>query len=168
MHIHKYEKLWLIFGVGSLILFLVILAIGAFYKGIHPPSHMDTIDPKNVQEHESFKEENLGLRQVGENEYIVNVLSSGFYYDLGKDENDKAVNTIRIPVGAKVLFQTTSTDVVHGFQIAGTNVNMMVEPGHISTLETVMQKPGTYTLLCNEYCGSGHHYMAATVEVFEP
>jgi hypothetical protein len=38
MHFHKYEKIWLVFGVGSLALFLTILGFGAFWKGTHPQS----------------------------------------------------------------------------------------------------------------------------------
>ncbi|MCT2537336.1 cytochrome c oxidase subunit II [Aquibacillus koreensis] len=168
MHLHKYEKIWLIFGIGSLILFLVVLGVGAFYKGTHPPSHLATIDPQNVQAHESFMDENLGLRQVGEDQYLVSVIASAFNYNLGTDEDGKAIRTVRIPVDSTVVFQVTTTDVIHGFQLAGTNVNMMVEPGYISSLETTFKKPGTYTLLCNEYCGTGHHIMAATVEVYQP
>ncbi|MRH42451.1 cytochrome B5 [Aquibacillus halophilus] len=166
MHLHKYEKLWLIFGIGSLILFLTVLGIGAFYKGMQPPSHLATIDPQNVEAHEAFREENLGLRQLDDDKYIVSVIASAFNYDLGLDEEGSAVKNIRIPAGSTVLFQVTTVDVVHGFHLAGTNVNMMVEPGHISSLETVLKTPGVYTLVCNEYCGTGHHYMASTVEVY--
>ncbi|TCT25526.1 cytochrome c oxidase subunit 2 [Melghiribacillus thermohalophilus] len=167
MHLHRYEKIWIIFGTGALLAFLIILGIGAFYQGSQPPSCMVTIDPQNVQAHEAFKEENLGLNQVGENEYVVNILASAFNYDLGKDENGAPVKTIRIPAGAKVTFQATTSDVIHGFELAGTNVNMMLEPGYISEYETTMDNPGTYTLICNEYCGTGHHLMYATVEVYE-
>ncbi|HBT73920.1 MAG TPA: cytochrome B5, partial [Lysinibacillus sp.] len=36
MHIHKYEKYWLVFGVATLVAFLIILGIGAFHQGSHP------------------------------------------------------------------------------------------------------------------------------------
>ena len=36
MHIHKYEKYWLVFGVTTLVAFLIILGIGAFHQGSHP------------------------------------------------------------------------------------------------------------------------------------
>ena len=48
MHFHKFEKIWLTFGIGALVLFLVILGYGAFYLGTHPQSHGVTIDPQNV------------------------------------------------------------------------------------------------------------------------
>ena len=44
---------------------------------------------------------------------------------------------------------------------------MMVEPGHMSRLETVMKNVGELRSYLNEYCGIGHHQMFATVEVYE-
>ncbi|MEN2464876.1 cytochrome c oxidase subunit II [Ornithinibacillus sp. JPR2-1] len=167
MHLHKYEKIWLTFGIGSLIVFLSVLGYGAFWQGTHPQSHGVTIDPNNIESYEAFKPENLGLTQVDDDKYIVNIAASAFYYDLGKDEEGNSVKHIRIPKGSTVLFQVATKDVVHGFNVAGTNVNMMVEPGYVSSLETVMNKPGTYTIVCNEYCGIGHHLMYATLEVYE-
>ena len=43
---------------------------------------------------------------------------------------------------------------------------MMVEPGHISRYEAVMKNTGEFTIVCNEYCGIGHHLMYGTVEVY--
>ncbi|MFD1038643.1 cytochrome c oxidase subunit II [Virgibacillus byunsanensis] len=167
MHLHKFEKIWLVFGVGSLVLFLVVIGIGAFYKGTHPSSHLATIDPQNIEAEEAFQQDNLGMTKVEDDKYIVNLVASAFNYDFGVDDEGSPVKTIRIPKGSTVLFQATTKDVVHGFQIAGTNVNMMVEPGYISRYETVLDKPGEYTIVCNEYCGMGHHLMFATVEVYE-
>ncbi|MBU8567841.1 cytochrome c oxidase subunit II [Virgibacillus pantothenticus] len=167
MHLHKYEKIWLIFGIGSLSLFLAVLGFGAFWKGTHPQSHGATIDPENIEAHEAFQPENLGLTKVDDDKYIVNIAASAFHYDLGVDEDGKPVKKLTIPKGSTVLFQITTKDVVHGFNVSGTNVNMMVEPGYISRMETVMKKPGEYTVVCNEYCGVGHHLMYATVEVTE-
>ena len=167
MHLHKYEKIWLSFGLGSLVLFLLIIGFAAFWKGTHPMSHIETIDPQKVEAHDSFKPENLGLREVAEGKYTVNIVASAFNYDFGTDADGKPVKKIRVPKGSTVLFQITTKDVVHGFQVAGTNVNMMVEPGHVSRLETVMKNVGEFTVVCNEYCGIGHHQMFATVEVYE-
>lgn len=167
MHLHKFEKIWLAFGIGSLILFLFIVGYGAFWQGTHPQSHGVTIDPNNIESNEAFKPENLGLTKADDGKFIVNIAASAFNYDLGKDEVGNAVKTIRIPKGSTVLFQAATKDVVHGFHVTGTNVNMMVEPGYVSSLETVMDNPGTYTIVCNEYCGIGHHMMYATVEVYE-
>ena len=42
MHIHKYEKYWLVFGVTTLVAFLIILGIGAFHQGSHPNNGKNT------------------------------------------------------------------------------------------------------------------------------
>lgn len=166
MHLHKYEKIWLIFGVVSLIVFLAVLAYGAFWKGTHPQSAMEVIDPNNVSANENFTDENLGLTKVDDNQYVLNIIASAFNYDLG-EEDGEPVKEVRVPKGSTVLFQVTTTDVVHGFNVAGTNANMMVEPGHISRNEVQLNQPGTYTIVCNEYCGIGHHQMFAVLEVYE-
>ncbi len=169
MHMHKLEKLWMLIGGGTLLFFLIVLGVGAFIQGSQPPSCLTVIDPERVEAHEPFKKENLGLQafEGEELDYVVNVIATAFNYDFGTDEDGNAVRKIRIPAGSKVMFQGTTTDVVHGFQIAGTNANMMLEPGYINQVEVKLDKPGVYTLVCNEYCGTGHQFMTAQVEVFE-
>lgn len=160
MDMHKYEKIWLWAGSVTLLFFLVVLGVSAFYMGNTPPSCAVTLDPENVREHQMFQE--TGLKQVGDNEYELTIISSAFDYDVGNPEK-----LIQIPKGATVHISTTTPDVIHGFEIAGTNVNMMVEPGYISTLTNTFDNAGTFTLVCNEYCGIGHHIMSATIEVLE-
>lgn len=160
MNMHKYEKIWMVFGSGSLLVFLIVVGISAFYMGNQPPSCAVTLDPENVREHTLFSEP--GLKQIGDNEYQLTIVASAFDYDVGNPEK-----VIQIPKGATVHVSSTTTDVIHGFEIAGTNVNMMLEPGYISTYTNTFKNAGTYTLVCNEYCGVGHHLMAATIEVIE-
>lgn len=166
MHLHRYEKIWLLFGAGSLVLFLAVLGVAAFAYGMQPQSAIELCDPTELERTEDFKPENLGVTKVDEGRYVVNMVASAFNYDFGKDENGQPVKKIRIPKGSTVLFQATTKDVIHGFEIAGTNVNMMLEPGFVSRYETKLKNPGEYTIVCNEYCGVGHHLMYATLEVY--
>lgn len=159
MHIHKFEKIWLTFGIGTLILFLTIVGINAFHMGMQPPSGHTHIDPEKVNQTAPF--DKPGLHKTGKNEYELIIVASAFNYNMGKEK------VINIPKGAKVTYKVATTDVVHGFAIAGTNVNMMVEPGFVSELTVTHNDVGTFTVLCNEYCGAGHHLMSATIEVTE-
>jgi cytochrome c oxidase subunit 2 len=63
-----------------------------------------------------------------------------------------------------VTFHLTSTDVTHGFEIVRTNGQAMVVPGYISQFTTQFAA-GEYLIACNEYCGVGHHMMAAKLHV---
>src|SRR5699024_4960033 len=167
MHMHKYEKIWLVIGIASLVAFLAILAYGAFWKWTHPQSAMETLDPENVEASEHFQEDNLGLTKVDDKQYVLNVVASSFKFDLGTDEDGDAVQKVRIPKGSSVLFQITSTDVVHGFNVAGTSANMMGEPGHSSRDDGKLDSHGTDNIVCNEECGIGDHQMFAELEVYE-
>jgi cytochrome c oxidase subunit II len=75
---------------------------------------------------------------------------------------------IYIPVGSEVDFFLTSKDVVHGFNIADKNVNMMAVYGNINKTTVKFDKPGVYKITCHEYCGVGHQNMQAQVIVNDP
>ncbi len=75
---------------------------------------------------------------------------------------------IFIPVGSEVDFFLTSKDVVHGFNIAPKNVNMMAVYGAINKTTVKFDKPGVYDIVCHEYCGTGHQNMRAQVIVNYP
>src|SRR5262245_26056004 len=58
---------------------------------------------------------------------------------------------IYVPVGSEVDFYLTSKDVVHGFDIAQKNVNMMAVYGTINKKTVKFNKPGVYDIVCHEY-----------------
>ncbi|MGY0692825.1 cytochrome c oxidase subunit II [Virgibacillus sp. FSP13] len=119
-----------------------------------PPSDKETIDPQKVDQTSPFDEP--GIKQIGENEYEVVMTLQAFGFTPGN---------IEVPAGAKVHFTMTSKDVTHGFQIAGTNINAMVMPGHIQKIAHTFDEPGSYLVLSNEYCGTGHQLMSTTITV---
>jgi len=159
MHIHKYEKIWLTFGIGSLVVFLGITGVMAFHQGTHPNNSMITVNYEEVDTIAPFN--NPGVHKVDGKDwdYEVVVTSSAFFYNPME---------LVVPVGAKVKFITTSKDVVHGFQITGTNINMMAEPGYVSEYVTTVDQVGEYLIVCNEYCGTGHTQMFSMLKVVEP
>ncbi len=75
---------------------------------------------------------------------------------------------IYIPTGSEVDFYLTSKDVVHGFNIAPKNVNMMAVFGALNKTTVNFDKPGVYDIICHEYCGTGHANMRAQVIVNTP
>jgi len=156
VHLHRLERIWLTFGIVSLIVFLAILATAAISEGIVPPSHRQTIDPTKVAETPPF--DKPGLRPVpgSTNEFEAYVIARYPFF---------TPHEIDVPIGAKVTFFVTSPDVVHGFFITGTDVNMMVVPGWVSSETHVFRARGQHLLLCNEYCGVEHHFMYGAVVV---
>ncbi|MCA0986471.1 cytochrome c oxidase subunit II [Guptibacillus algicola] len=157
MHFHKFEKIWLIVGSGTLIVFLLIIGINAFAMGHTPPSEDEILNPREVDTTPPFDEP--GLKKVSENEYELVMVAQAFTFESVKD--------LKIPKGATVHFKVTSKDVVHGFQIPKTNVNMMITPGHVNSITHTFDETGQFLILCNEYCGVGHQAMGVPLEVIE-
>lgn len=73
-----------------------------------------------------------------------------------------------VRVGVPVAFVTRSQDVNHGFAIYKGHTfiaQIQVVPDRNSTLVHTFHDPGTYTVLCLEFCGVGHDGMVATFTV---
>ncbi len=78
-------------------------------------------------------------------------------------------NVLRLKVGEEYQVQLLSIDVVHAFsvQMGGTSFNAVVMPMMVTGLNLAPQEPGTYLVICNEYCGLGHDFMYFTIIVEE-
>jgi cytochrome c oxidase subunit 2 len=154
MHVHKAERLWLICGTAMLAVFIGVITTAAVVDGLVPPSHIQTIDPTRVSQTPPF--DRPGLRKIADGTYEAYYVARVFSFTPA---------SIEVPRGARVTFFVTSADVEHGFSIPETGVNTMVTPGWVSTVAHTFKDAGTYLLVCNEYCGSGHQLMAAKVVV---
>jgi cytochrome c oxidase subunit 2 len=150
----RYERIWLIFGGASLVVFLGILGLMAVVWGFHPAGHMKTIAPDAVRTTPPFNQP--GVTQIGPHEYRAVVIAQMFSYN---------PSTLTVPAGSTVHFEVTSPDVVHGFEIPGTDVNLMVVPGNITEYTYTFHNPGDYLIVCNEYCGAGHQAMMGRLVV---
>jgi cytochrome c oxidase subunit 2 len=76
--------------------------------------------------------------------------------------------TLVLPLGERVKFKITSTDVVHGFWIPAFMIQMQNLPGVTNYLEFSANKIGTYPGRCNILCGRAHSQMLFTVKVVTP
>ena len=148
MHVHRYERFWMWGAAAIIVLFISTMGIGLVGQGLRPPSHVETIDPRTVWTDARFAERGVAANADGS--VTVTAIALLFAYQPAE---------IRVPAGRRVTFRLTSADVVHGFQIVGTNANTMVVPGYVSQFTTVFSQPGEYLIVCNEYCGLGHHAM---------
>ncbi|HZO94185.1 MAG TPA: cytochrome c oxidase subunit II [Candidatus Baltobacteraceae bacterium] len=154
IHVHRQERLWLTAGLAILVIFAAVITTSAIVDGFVPPSRVQSIDPTKVSSTPPF--DRPGVRRVAARAYEAYYVARIFSF---------TPSEIRVPAGSRVTFYVTSADVEHGFSIPETGVNTMVTPGWVSSVSHTFSKPGTYLLICNEYCGAGHQMMAAKVEV---
>ena len=61
----------------------------------------------------------------------------------------------------------SSMDWQHGFSLQPTNINLQIVPGYEMVVEITPDQAGEYGVICNEYCGIGHHTMVGRIYVGE-
>ena len=145
--------------VGGIILFLLIM-MG--YMSLHwaamPPVRTETIDPTTLHIAGEFVETNLGTVAEPDGSATVRVLANQYSF---------TPQCIVIPANTPVHIRGTAADVVHGFSVSNSNVNVMLIPGYISNFQTKFEHTGDHVMPCHEYCGTGHAAMWAHVKVVD-
>ncbi|RYY18081.1 MAG: cytochrome C oxidase subunit II [Alphaproteobacteria bacterium] len=97
-----------------------------------------------------------GLVQAGPNAYSVQMVGHLWAW---------SPSPLHVPQGATVTFHVTSTDVLHGFQIQNTTVNVTAIPGVTGTATYTFSRAGTFNIICNEFCGIEHQAMLGRIIV---
>ena len=91
---------------------------------------------------------------------VVNATGYQWYWELDRTS---------VIAGEPVEFRVTSVDVNHGFGLYDENSELVAQtqamPGYVNRLTYVFQTPGTYRILCLEYCGVAHHDMTGEIKV---
>ena len=74
-----------------------------------------------------------------------------------------AVNELLIPAGTPALIRLRTEDVQHSFSLPQFRVKQDALPGQLIPVWFQADRPGEYTLLCQELCGWGHYKMGGAV-----
>ena len=151
----RHERIWVFIAMLLLsllligTLFFVVLDYGVVVKtdGYHPnPAAVGTTAP--------FADPTLV--RTGPNAYSVHMLAHLWAW---------TPSPLHVPQGAAITFYLTSADVVHGFQVQGTTINMTAVPGIIGYVTYSFAHVGTYNIICNEFCGIEHQSMIGRIIV---
>ena len=72
---------------------------------------------------------------------------------------------LRLQKNVEYTLHLSSLDVNHGFSLYPINVNFQVVPGYDYGLRVTPNASGDFRIICNEFCGIGHHMMVGRVIV---
>lgn len=151
----RVERRWASIAIGV----IIVLVAAASFAGVHqatmPQSRVETADPRTLHVAGEFMESNLGSALQPDGSVIVRTLGQQYSF---------VPSCILVPTDTPITIRGTSADVVHGFLISGTNVNLMLVPGYVSTITTRFSEPGDRLMPCHEYCSVGHEGMWAHVK----
>jgi len=152
----RYERQWALWMVILIVLLLAVVVCTGVHWASMPPSRVEIIDSTTLHLRGEFIEDNLGTAVDASGRVTVHVLAEQYAF---------RPQCVVLPEGEPVIFRATASDVVHGFQIMGTNVNTMLVPGYVSTFIATLNGVGERAMPCHEFCGVGHAAMWARVQV---
>lgn len=105
-----------------------------------------------------------------------------------RDEGETGIPVVRPPAGSDVYMlartwdwwpvlelekgksyrlHVSSLDWQHGFSLQPENINLQIHPGYEMVLTITPTRSGVYSVVCNEFCGVGHHTMVGRIHVVD-
>jgi cytochrome c oxidase subunit 2 len=117
---------------------------------------------------------------------ILGIYSTKIWYDLQNQQGDvltveavgyqfgfqfrypklaQPASELHLPVNTPVTIHVTSRDVLHGFWIPELRMKADMVPGLVNTIRVTPTVPGTYRIICTEFCGVAHGAMKNQVVV---
>ncbi len=72
---------------------------------------------------------------------------------------------LELEAGKSYRLHLTSMDYLHSFSLQPENLNLQVIPGYEGVVTITPTRAGKYSVVCNEYCGLGHHTMVSSLYV---
>ena len=99
----------------------------------------------------------IGLRAVAQpKEQVIKILARKFTY---------SPNKLTLKKGVPVVLELTTADVLMGFFVPDFDIRADIIPGQVTRVRLVPDKIGTFTFLCDVFCGTGHETMNGTITV---
>lgn len=95
----------------------------------------------------------------------IYVAAKQWMWKFAYPDGRSAISVLVVPQHRPVKLIMTSQDVLHSFSVPAFRIRQDVIPGRYVTAWFEAKRPGTYQILCAEYCGLSHSRMWGTVVV---
>jgi cytochrome c oxidase subunit 2 len=154
----RVERRWAAVGVAIIVLLVILAVFAGLHQATMPQSRVETADPRTLHLGGEFIESNLGTAVEADGSVTVRGIGQQYSF---------TPPCLLVPADTPVTFRVTSADVVHGFLITGTSVNLMLVPGYISSLPARFTTQGERHMPCHEFCGMGHEGMWGRIKVID-
>lgn len=87
--------------------------------------------------------------------------------DIAAKRFEFSPNQITLKKGETVKLRVTSSDVTHGFFQRAFKIDEVIEAGKTAEVTITPQAVGTFTTICDHFCGVNHGAMKMTFVVTE-
>jgi cytochrome c oxidase subunit 2 len=154
----RIERRWATLSTAIVLLLAVMAAYAGIHQAVMPQAQVQTADPRTLHIAGEFIESNLGSEVQPDGSVMVRAIGQQYSF---------TPQCIVVPADTPVTIRATSADVVHGFLIQHSNVNVMLVPGYITSIATRFAVPGDHAMPCHEFCGLGHEGMWGRIRVVD-
>ena len=159
---HKTEKLWVGIAFAWCMVLFAMMPLWHWKGGQNPSGVRRRTDPASYYKRVS---EMVAQYKVGDDKGIPIVAPPA-----GADVYLAALTFQWTPIlklrkGAEYILHLSALDVNHGFNLYPVNVNFQVVPGYDYGLRITPNQSGDVFIICNEFCGIGHHLMVGKMVV---
>ena len=98
----------------------------------------------------------LGALPAWPKDRVVRITARRFTY---------SPSVVTLKKGEPVVLEFVTADIAMGFNAPDFNIRADILPGEVSRVRFVPDKAGTFTFLCDIFCGEGHEKMSGTLKV---
>ena len=163
--VHKWEKRWIAIGFAWCMVLFAMMPLWHVFGGQNPTGERGTVTPEAFRER---AEQFIADYQVDTQEGLPVVAPppGSDIYLMGMMWRWEPV--LKLEKGAEYTLHISSMDINHGINIHPVNINLQIVPGYDYALPVVPREAGDFPLVCNEYCGVGHHLMVGKIIVEDP
>jgi cytochrome c oxidase subunit II len=72
---------------------------------------------------------------------------------------------LKLSQGQTYRLHVSALDIQHGLSLQPMNMNFQILPGYDHVLTITPTSSGEFSIICNEFCGIGHHLMTGRIIV---
>jgi cytochrome c oxidase subunit 2 len=161
---HKTERTWVAIAFGWCMVLFAMMPLWQVKGGQNPSGIRRKVEPAAFF---ARTQEFINQYQIGEDRGMPIVAPPP-----GSDIYLTAMSFQWTPIlqleqGKEYILHLSSLDVNHGFSLYPINVNFQVVPGYDYGLRVTPTAAGDFRIICNEFCGIGHHTMVGRVIVVD-
>lgn len=160
--VHKEEKIWI--GI-ALIWCVLITAIMPWWHIVGDQNPSQEYYTVSAEGFSSLTDKFIDQYKVGEEQGIPVVAPPPGSDIFLRGQQWQWDPILKLKKGSTYRLHLGSVDVVHAISIFPINLNFSVVPGYDYVLTITPTSSGDFRIICNEFCGIGHHTMIGKIMV---
>ena len=101
----------------------------------------------------------VGLQRAPAGALTIDVVAKQWMWKFQHPEGQREIDDLHVPVDQPVKLVMTSQDVIHSLYLPALRIKQDVLPGRYTSLWFKADRPGTYRVICSQFCGLDHSVM---------